>query len=431
MKNFVALITAGMASVLFLTAAAAPVETTAETKPAVAVKSVAETTSEKKIWLPTMDQALAQAGKSGKDILVYFSGSDWSDWCTKLETEVLKTEEFLKSIPENFEMVQLDFPKNAKLPPLQESHNKTWQKKLGVKIFPLIVLTDAKGAPYGQIGYLKDGAEKYLTELNAVRKKGHERLALMAKAAKQSGLEKAKTLGEALDDLEDELVFAAYNMHVDSILTNDPQNKTGYPVVYKVKKVIQGMQKYMNPYIPGLPSRGRKALDKALLELKPTGKALQQLLSVKAITYLMEENRTDAKKAMEEAIVAAPDTEQAQMMKAEMDRLFGKFAMATSEVSKYAREQKWDDALKKVTAMFETFKPEGENLQQLYIMKGQILLQQKDLLGAKTAFEAGLKIDPKSNMGEYITNMLEEQLKKSIEEQLKLQQQQQQQNLSL
>jgi Tfp pilus assembly protein PilF len=170
------------------------------------------------------------------------------------------------------------------------------------------------------------------------------------------------------------------------------------------------MQKYMNPYFPGMLNRGRQDLDRALENLKPTGEALQQLLSVKAVTYLMEENRTAAKREMEKAIAAAPDTENAKLMKEEMDNLFSPFAMAVSEINVHGRAKEWDEALQKIDAAITNIKPEGEDLQQLHLLKGIVMLEKGETNQAHTVMQAGIKIDPESKVAEHISKTLESKL---------------------
>jgi protein disulfide-isomerase len=359
------------------------------------------------IWQDEMDTAMALARKENKDILINFSGPEWSEGSVKLESEVFDTARFSKEAPSQFVLVKLDFPKKEPLPEKQAKHNYAWQQKFGVKSFPAIILTDASGMPYARTGYLEGGTEKYLSELTELKKKGHERLAGLAAAAELKGIEKAKKLGEALKGLDDGLALTAFKTQIDEIITCDPQNKTGYPVAYKVKRCIEGIQKYMNPYFPGMLNRGRQDLDRALENLKPTGEALQQLLSVKAVTYLMEENRSAAKREMEKAIAAAPDTEHARLMKEEMDNLFSPFAMAVSEINLHARAREWDQAIQKIDAAIVTIKPEGEDLQQLHLMKGYILFEKGETNQAHTVLQAGLKIDPESTMAEHISKTLE------------------------
>lgn len=380
-------------------------------------KNTGTTVKAARAWQTDMDSAITQARNENKDILINFSGPEWSEWSVKLESEIFDTEPFMKTAPEQFVLVKLDFPKKTPLPKDQEKHNRTWQQQFGVKSFPAIILTDANGIPYARTGYLEGGAEKYLSELADLRKKGHERLAGLAAAAELNGVEKAKKLGEALKGLEDGLALSAFKSEIDEIIACDPGNKTAYPVAYKVKRRIEGMQRYLNPYFPGMLNRGRKELDKAMNDLNPTGEALQQLLSVKAVTYLMEENRSAAKKEIEKAIAAAPESEHAKLMKDEMDRLFSPFAMAVSEINLLGRAQKWDQALQKIDAAVTGIKPEGEDLQQLHLMKGHILLEKGETNQARAVLEAGLHVDPKSKMADYISNIIEEKLKDSPEEQ--------------
>jgi thiol:disulfide interchange protein len=66
-------------------------------------------------WTTNYRAALAEAGKTGKVVMLDFTGSDWCIWCTRLKDEVFDTAEFKAWADKNVILVELDFPKDKKL----------------------------------------------------------------------------------------------------------------------------------------------------------------------------------------------------------------------------------------------------------------------------------------------------------------------------
>ena len=65
-------------------------------------------------WLGNYNEALNEAGKAHKQILINFSGSDWCGPCIRLRTEILETEVFEKYASEHLILVRADFPRQKK-----------------------------------------------------------------------------------------------------------------------------------------------------------------------------------------------------------------------------------------------------------------------------------------------------------------------------
>src|SRR5262245_14207111 len=61
-------------------------------------------------WFADYDLAQKEAEKTGKDLLVDFTGSDWCGWCIRLHGEVFEHEAFDRGVEKDFVLVALDFP---------------------------------------------------------------------------------------------------------------------------------------------------------------------------------------------------------------------------------------------------------------------------------------------------------------------------------
>ena len=104
----------------------------------------------------TSDLAAAQklAQQENKDLLLFFTGSDWCAFCIKLEEAVLTKPETADRISEHFIPVVLDFPARKKLPADVKQRNDELKAELGIRGFPTLCAVDADMLPYGSIvGY--------------------------------------------------------------------------------------------------------------------------------------------------------------------------------------------------------------------------------------------------------------------------------------
>lgn len=128
-------------------------------------------------WLYGYDEALKIAESKDLPILLFFTGSDWCTWCTKLEKEALHTPEFAEIAGGKFVFVHLDFPMHRSQEPRLASQNQSLKKKYGVSGFPSVIVTDSKGNRIGQTGYRKGGgvsfADHLLNMVNSYQKHRH------------------------------------------------------------------------------------------------------------------------------------------------------------------------------------------------------------------------------------------------------------------
>ena len=136
-------------------------------------------------WFADYDTAAKEATKTGKDLLVDFTGSDWCVWCKRLHAEVFDFEAFQKGVENDFILVALDFPNSdeakAKVP--NPDRNDELQQKYAIKGFPTILLMTPEGEVYGRTGYQEGGPEKYVTHLGELRTNGKRDLVQVRKLA--------------------------------------------------------------------------------------------------------------------------------------------------------------------------------------------------------------------------------------------------------
>ncbi|WP_339841105.1 thioredoxin family protein [uncultured Maribacter sp.] len=110
-------------------------------------------------WLTDYDTAISKAKKQDKNVLVYFTGSDWCPPCKMLKTDLFDTNEF-QELSDNYVLLYIDVPRNKDLlSEKQFAHNKELLNKLNKrKVFPLLKVIDSKGKELDQLsGYSMNG----------------------------------------------------------------------------------------------------------------------------------------------------------------------------------------------------------------------------------------------------------------------------------
>lgn len=117
----------------------------------------------------TFTQKLETAKAENKNVLLYFSGSDWCAPCVKFKKFIVNTPEFQTFATENLIIYNADFPRLSKnkLAKEVEKENETLADKYNSKgIFPLILLLDTEGNVIKKWGeYPKETVEEFIGKL--------------------------------------------------------------------------------------------------------------------------------------------------------------------------------------------------------------------------------------------------------------------------
>lgn len=118
-------------------------------------------------WSENYDDAIAQAKKEDKLVLVNFTGSDWCGWCIKLDKEVFSQEDFKKYADENLVLLKLDFPRNVPQEKEVVAQNEKLAKQYGIRGFPTIVMLNGKEKEVGRLGYVEGGPSAFIKKLES------------------------------------------------------------------------------------------------------------------------------------------------------------------------------------------------------------------------------------------------------------------------
>jgi len=269
-------------------------------------------------WLDDFEAGKSRAAKEGKDLLLDFTGSDWCPWCIKLKKEVFSTDAFKKEAPKYFVLVELDFPRQSKLPEKLQQQNEKLSRDFQVDSFPSVCLTDAQGRLYAKTGYQDGGAERYLELLASLRAKKTARDELFAKADKASGVEKAKLLNQALEALEKDDAGAGYDAIAKQIIALDSENKAGLKLKYETRARLAEAAKAAES---GELDAALAKLQALLKESSLTGGAKQEANFLKAMILVNKKDNAGALEALQSARDADPQTDRARQIAQIIERL--------------------------------------------------------------------------------------------------------------
>ena len=120
-------------------------------------------------WSEDYTKSLAKAKAEKKLVLVDFTGSDWCEWCIKLDKEVFSTPEFKTYAKDKLVLVEADFPMGKPQNDKIKEQNEKLQEKFSVEGFPTVVVLDSKGKKVGQLGYMEGGPKAFIAALEKLK----------------------------------------------------------------------------------------------------------------------------------------------------------------------------------------------------------------------------------------------------------------------
>lgn len=120
-------------------------------------------------WKSNLNDAFREASVSGKEVLLLFSVAENCESCSKLDRNVLHSEEFRSFAQENFILVKQDF-NSGKADNIEENllivekYNKDG-------FFPLMVIINKNQKVVGQLGtYNGETPKQYVAKLQSLKR---------------------------------------------------------------------------------------------------------------------------------------------------------------------------------------------------------------------------------------------------------------------
>lgn len=89
-------------------------------------------------WYTDINQVYEISQKSKKPVFAFFTGSDWCGWCHRLQRNVYSKPGFKEWAKNNVILLELDFPRNKKLPDAQMQQNVSLQQFFNVQGYPTV-----------------------------------------------------------------------------------------------------------------------------------------------------------------------------------------------------------------------------------------------------------------------------------------------------
>lgn len=118
-------------------------------------------------WKTNYDQAVAESKASSKPLVLFFTGSDWCGWCTKLDEEAFDTAEFADATRNKFIFVKLDYPLYSQQDSQLKAQNQQLKQRFNIRSYPTVILWDAQNnQQIGQTGYRPGGGKQYAAHLS-------------------------------------------------------------------------------------------------------------------------------------------------------------------------------------------------------------------------------------------------------------------------
>ena len=285
-------------------------------------------------WTWDVKAAMEQATAEKKDLLMNFTGSDWCHYCIEMRREVFVRETFQATVNEHFVLVEFDFPNDrSRLTEKTQLQNALWKRKLKVRGFPSVFLTDAKGIPYAQTGYQKGGAEQCIERLNELRTVRTRRDELLANAELADGIERAKLIDEALREvfyaLDLNIAFSVYATHVEEIIRLDAQNEAGLGNKYKETLAVVTIRQLEQELGPLVHQQGPKAamakIEEVRQRFEPEGKLALNLGLLEAQVFAQNNQFDEALVVFDNLLESAQEDSEKGMVYAFKANFFSHF----------------------------------------------------------------------------------------------------------
>lgn len=136
----------------------------------------AETAKNELHFLTDFAEAKSESKKTGKPLFIYFSGSDWCDWCKKMDSEIFASKEFITLVGNKFIFVDIDTPIYKTLDPKLVKQNDELKAQYKIHGFPTIILLDPQEneKPFATLIYREGGGKAYAEYLLQILRENEE-----------------------------------------------------------------------------------------------------------------------------------------------------------------------------------------------------------------------------------------------------------------
>lgn len=270
-------------------------------------------------WETSFIAARADADADGKDMLLYFTGSDWCPPCVAIDEKIFAESAFKDSAEAAFVPVLLDFPAKKPQTDAVRRQNQMLQSVYGVEGYPSLMLTDSAGQVYATAGYnvelVKRGPAVYAAHLMKLRSVRQARDTAFAEAESLDGVDRARALDRGLEAVGMELATRFYLSEVRDVMALDADDAAGlrskYDAVLSAERMTEALAQAVQRMQNGDPRGGLEDVVALQAEFNPQGEMLQIVEAVQAQAHLVLGEAEAARAAFGRSIAADPESARA------------------------------------------------------------------------------------------------------------------------
>lgn len=260
-------------------------------------------------WLDDFGEAQKLAAKQKKNMLVFFTGSDWCGLCRALENQVLNQKEFQKTMGREYVFVYVDSPRDKnKISEKNRTENPKLFKKYAIAGTPQILLMTADGGVFGRASYKNTSPKEYAKMLLA--QSGASIIPNLRLAIKNvpAGEKRARMIDATLSKVSPELWRANLDL-IKEVYAADTTGRLGFRARYfeiveltPFRSEISAISESL--FMASVSARGKSPAETKKILDEAKGKARPRLLEIKTkLNALARENvPATAKKSITTAI---------------------------------------------------------------------------------------------------------------------------------
>lgn len=274
-------------------------------------------------WQPDYEAAVKGAKDAKQDVFVFVGGSDWSAPSRAYKRAVIQSPALEAALGKGLLFVEIDRPDRA-TPEQKAAAQKSKGFDAVIHNYPGVVLLDPEGRCYLKLEAPQGGVDGLVAAVRQARSLKDKRDAALERAAKATGLERAKLLGAALEGMGDCALQNGRHSHralLDEIKKLDPQDAAGTqrrltfnPDALAERELwpLIGEKKY---------DAALALVDKELKDPRNNVWIRQHLLGLRFYVFQAQEKLDDAVKTLKQIIQADADTDMATLARGYIENL--------------------------------------------------------------------------------------------------------------
>jgi thiol-disulfide isomerase/thioredoxin len=270
-------------------------------------------------WYAEFPPALAQAKKTGMDMLVDFGGSDWCAPCKWLKENILTKPEFNREAAKHFVLVDIDALARG-LSPERKARYVELQKQYHVGTFPSVFLTTPEGEPYAWTTYIPavesidlravmagvklDKPEAFWAQIQPLIARGKIFREGLARARDLTGIARADAMIDALSQVRADFLLWYYPQKIEELKALDPADHRGFLAYLAGCKAYADLEEKIGGGYDLNPVVKVADVDAVIKQFALTGETLQQALAMKATLLVMNGDSRAALGCLQDYVAA-------------------------------------------------------------------------------------------------------------------------------